>query len=149
MGLAREDIDLNKRTITVKRGIVEGVIKSTKNTNSDRTVDLLDQAFEVLQKLMNFTKNRKPITVKVAQRDNRRIKKEFITFIVIDSVTDSNWSHSGRFSEKVMVSMCEAAGVRYRPIGQARHTYGSQLVTAGMPLAWIAKQMGHNSTKML
>ncbi|WP_042149638.1 MULTISPECIES: tyrosine-type recombinase/integrase [unclassified Pseudoalteromonas] len=44
---------------------------------------------------------------------------------------------------------CKAAGVRYRPIGQARHTYGSQLITAGIPLNWISKQMGHSSIKML
>ena len=44
---------------------------------------------------------------------------------------------------------CKASGVCYRGIGQARHTYGSQLVTAGVNLNWIAKQMGHSTIKML
>ena len=46
-------------------------------------------------------------------------------------------------------SHCKASGVSYRGIGQARHTYGSQLVTANVNLNWIAKQMGHSTIKML
>jgi integrase len=44
---------------------------------------------------------------------------------------------------------CKVSGVRYRCIGQALHTYGSQLVTSGIALKWIAKQMGHSTIKIL
>ena len=39
--------------------------------------------------------------------------------------------------------------MRYRPAGQARHTFASQLLTAGINERWIATQMGHTSLKMI
>ena len=41
------------------------------------------------------------------------------------------------------------AGVRYRSIKQIRHTYASQLLTAGVRERWIATQMGHATLAML
>lgn len=43
-----------------------------------------------------------------------------------------------------------AAGVRYRGLGQCRHTYASQLLTMGAAsVDWIAEQMGHTSANMI
>nr|WP_233337326.1 hypothetical protein [Halomonas sp. A40-4] len=37
------------------------------------------------------------------------------------------------------------AGVQYRSPCQPHHTYASMMVSAGEPLAWVPKQMGHTS----
>nr|WP_246404134.1 tyrosine-type recombinase/integrase [Halomonas stenophila] len=38
-----------------------------------------------------------------------------------------------------------ATGDRYRRPYQTRHTYASMMVSAGEPLAWVSRQMGHTS----
>ena len=49
-----------------------------------------------------------------------------------------------------MVNHLKEAGVRYRSIGNTRHTYASQLLSTGsISKEWITKQMGHTSTKMI
>ncbi|MCJ7931302.1 tyrosine-type recombinase/integrase [Aeromonas sp. LsrichE-8G] len=47
------------------------------------------------------------------------------------------------FRERFFRPFCQAAGVRYRGPSQFRHTYASQLLSAGISIEWIARQMGH------
>ncbi len=42
-----------------------------------------------------------------------------------------------------------ASGVRHRGVGQLRHTFASQCLTAGINKEWLAQQMGHSDTKMI
>lgn len=149
LALSLDDIDLEKRTIKVSRSIVEGTFKATKTDGSDRTINLLDQAFEALVKILHLNGEIKETTVNVLQRDNRRTVQEKHKFIVTSSKSGRHWSGNEAFSKMVVKPLCNQAKIRYRPIGQARHTFGSQLITAGLPLTWIAKQMGHSSIKML
>jgi len=44
---------------------------------------------------------------------------------------------------------CEAAGLPKMGFHQLRHSYASALVTAGMPLAYVAQLTGHADTRML
>jgi integrase len=39
--------------------------------------------------------------------------------------------------------------VRYRPPKQCRHTFISQMLTAGVPIDWIVHQVGHTSPEMI
>ena len=39
--------------------------------------------------------------------------------------------------------------MRYRGPNNARHTFISQLLTAGIPKEWIIRQVGHTSTRMI
>lgn len=149
LALSLEDINLENRTIKVNRGIVEGNFKATKTDGSDRIINLLDQAYDALVKIIELAGDVKETLVEVLQRDNRRVFIEQHKFIITSSKSGNHWSGNESFSKMVMKPFCKQAAVRYRPIGQARHTYGSQLVTAGLPLSWIAKQMGHKSIKML
>ncbi|MDB6084161.1 MAG: site-specific integrase, partial [Gammaproteobacteria bacterium] len=43
---------------------------------------------------------------------------------------------------------CTAAGVRYRPPKQLRHTYASWMLMAREDPLWIAKQMGHRDVSI-
>ncbi|WP_412972941.1 Arm DNA-binding domain-containing protein [Glaciecola sp. MF2-115] len=149
LALSLSDIDLSAGTITVNRSVVKGVYAATKTDGSFRTVELLDQAKEALEKLLALRTNATSRKVNVLARDNRRAFTEELQFLVVSSESSSPWSGNESFSKMIMKPLCKQAGVRYRAIGQARHTYGSQLITAGMPLKWIAVQMGHKSIKML
>jgi integrase len=50
---------------------------------------------------------------------------------------------------KRWMTILKRAGVRYRNPYQTRHTYASTLLAAGFDARWVARQMGHTTTKML
>jgi integrase len=149
LALSKCDIDLENRKLYVKRGVVRGVFASTKNKSSYRIIDLLDDAFKIIENILNKTQHHKKFKINVLQDNNRLYDEKTLQFIFISSKSGMFWSDSESFNKMFVRPHCKAAGVRYRTIGQARHTYGSQLITAGVNLSWIAKQMGHKSIKML
>jgi len=143
------DVDLENKKLYVKRSVVKGVFASTKTDGSYRCIDLLDDAFEIISNLIQRTKNLRTFKVKVLQTNNRLVDEKNLQFIFTSSKSKNYWSDSSTFNKMFVKPHCKTSGVRYRGIGQARHTYGSQLVTAGVNLNWIAKQMGHSTIKML
>lgn len=149
LSLALSDVDFEKRKLYVNRSIVRGTFASTKNHSSYRCIDLLDEAYDILINIRSEVEQHKFIKVKVLQDNNRLFDDENLQFIFTSSKSKRYWTDSETFNKMFVKPHCKAAGVRYRGIGQARHTYGSQLVTAGVNLTWIAKQMGHSSIKML
>jgi len=57
------------------------------------------------------------------------------------------WRHTEQYRE--MKDACTRAGLEYLNFHQLRHTYASTLVNAGIPLAYIAQQLGHTDTRMV
>lgn len=148
LSLAWEDIDFHKQELTVKRSVVRGHYKVPKTKGSVRTVHLLDQAWEVLQKQKELTFMQRPVTVEVTQADNRKKKKEKLTFIFTDTFTQEPYINSARVSERFFESFLKKIGIRYRGPNQARHTFASQLLTKGVAERWIMREMGHTSIQM-
>ncbi len=48
-----------------------------------------------------------------------------------------------------MRKLCVAAGIKPLGFHELRHTYASGLVNAGMPLIYVAAQLGHSDTRMV
>lgn len=48
-----------------------------------------------------------------------------------------------------MADACEKAGLEGLSFHELRHSYASSLVNAGVPLAFIAEQLGHSGTRMV
>jgi len=55
------------------------------------------------------------------------------------------WTGDQAIRKTLWAHALKRAGVRYRRPYQTRHTYASMMVSAGEPLAWVSKQMGHTS----
>lgn len=51
--------------------------------------------------------------------------------------------------KKLMIDICLAAQVEAMGFHELRHTYASGLVNAGVPLAYVAAQLGHTDTSMV
>lgn len=73
-----------------------------------------------------------------------------------DSCTDRNFrsprvSRAWRKSEqsRAMAEACEMAGLEPLTFHELRHTYASGLVNRGVPLAYVAAQLGHSDTRMV
>ncbi|WP_243286699.1 tyrosine-type recombinase/integrase [Geothrix terrae] len=72
-----------------------------------------------------------------------------------------SYSNRNRNSEKIlrpwrkseasrpMAEACEAAGLEAMTFHELRHTYASGLVNRGVPLAYVAAQLGHTDTRMV
>ena len=148
MALSWEDIDFEKNIIYVQRAVVERDYKTPKTASSVRSVDLLPQARELL--LHQLELREPPISeVSVTQPDNRSQKVQEIRFVFFDSRNGNALSHDNQFRNTTYKKIIIDSGVRWRGINQTRHTYASHLISAGLPLAWVSRQMGHNSIKMI
>lgn len=148
-GLAWEDVvDLDQGIIRYTRAKVIGSYKTTKTRRSTRQHRLMKPAREALQKQWQLTGQLPPIAVDVVQRDNKTIRQQRIRPVwrVVDDPEPAM-----RLSTKTFFQdYCKAAGVRYRPISNCRHTFISQMLTLGIvPLKWIADHVGHTTISMI
>src|SRR5205814_4404775 len=57
--------------------------------------------------------------------------------------TGSAWASDKAFRENDWTRALVKAEVRYRYPYQTRHTYASLLLSAGEPIMWVSKQLGH------
>jgi integrase len=149
VALAWEDVDLTKKQITIKRSVVKGRYAHPKTKGSQRTLDLLEPAYEALAKQKELTMMMKPIQIETLQEDNRKLGKENLRFVFLDSLTNGPYKDGQNLQEKFFKHFLQQNNIRHRGVNQARHTYASQLITAGVAERWIAKQMGHTSIAML
>ncbi|MGL4750982.1 MAG: Arm DNA-binding domain-containing protein [Aeromonadaceae bacterium] len=151
--LAWEDIDFEKRTITVRRSVGPGgdYFKLPK-TGLVRVVDMQPPVIEALSGQRELTYSRKPVVISVDQE----VGKETISVRPVFSpkLTSTFEHNSGDwFTQSGFVTMwvrvVERSGIRYRRLYQLRHTFASWNLTSHGNLAYIADQMGHADLEML
>ena len=85
-----------------------------------------------------------PLFTREAFQDMRRMEPE--TQEPIKKVQRAWCPHE---QTRRMHDACEAAGLPKMGFHQLRHSYASALVTAGMPLAYVAQLTGHADTRVL
>ncbi|MEW9799673.1 Arm DNA-binding domain-containing protein [Alteromonas sp. CYL-A6] len=149
MALAWEDVDLEKRTVTVNRSVVRGSYSLPKEEERQRTINLLDTAYEYLLRQKEHTFMNPKQEISVYDAVTRKTRKDKITFVFIDSVKQEPFTDSARASERFFDHWLKKLGIRHRGVNQARHTFASHLLTQGVAERWIVKQMGHTSIAML
>lgn len=59
----------------------------------------------------------------------------------------AGWAHGDQ--SRFMAEACTAAGLDPLTFHELRHTYASMLVNKGVPLAYVAAQLGHSGTRMV
>lgn len=148
LGLAWEDVDFENNCFYVKRTMVYGNFGATKNDGSRRRVDLLKPAKDALMRQKLITYMYPAAKVEVLDDENKRKVGFDLKFVFFNSKTQEAFISTRPFNTFLRDHLAEA-GVRYRSIKQIRHTYASQLLTAGVRERWIATQMGHATLAML
>jgi integrase len=124
------DVDAGHGTIRVQRAkSFRGQIKDLK-TYAVRDVDLVDRAVEVLQaqKAYTFMKSGE---------------------IFENPVTGAPWHDERSQRDHYWQPTLKRLGIRMRRSYQTRHTYATTALMAGVNPAYIGRQMGHASAKML
>lgn len=122
------DIDFIRGVVYVSRAITQAAreAETTKTRSGTRPVKLLARARDALE-------SQKAFTFLHSER------------VFHNPRTEEPWTGDQAIRKTLWIPALKKAGVRYRNPYQTRHTYGSMMLSAGEPLAWVSHQMGHSS----
>lgn len=116
---------------------------SISKSGTKRDVVLTDEGQAFFQEVTGALKGNAPIFTREAFPDMRRVRPR--SQEPMPKVSRA-WKRGDQ--SRFMIAACEAAGLEPLSFHELRHTHASALVNAGVPLAFIAKQLGHANTVM-
>lgn len=151
-GLAREDIDLQRGLVHIRRAITSSGTFKLPKTGKRRTVLLLPPALDACRILLASDHKVPPqtITIELTRHEETQetvtpllspklqARKKMINAWFVPTAWNTKWANIQR-----------RAGIRPRRPYQTRHTYACWCLAARGNLAFIAKQMGHIDFTML
>ncbi|MDP5145273.1 site-specific integrase [Shewanella sp. ULN5] len=149
LALSWEMVDFDRSQLHVKIALVDNIYKTPKTEDSLRVVELCQPALEILQQQHSITGHKKAVSISVMQSDNKTQKTQSLSMVFYNSKTNRPFLHAKQFNKTYFTPLLKSAGVKHRGVGQLRHTFASQSLTAGISKEWIARQMGQNSTAMI
>jgi integrase len=149
IALSWDDVDWKRKVVHVRRAKVLNCYKLTKTEGSERAVELNELAINLLREQLALTGKKRTRTVPVLQEDKKSWVKEKIRFVFYNRKTNQPFLHAKQYNKTFFTPFLKSAGVEHRGVGQLRHTFASQCLTAGISKEWLAQQMGHNSTEMI
>ena len=129
IALRWSDLDQEHGTVRVERARTQGKDGPLK-TYQTRDVDLVGRAIDALEAM-------KPHTFMRGAE------------IFQNPVTRKGWHDERSQRDHYWKPALKRLGIRDRRAYQTRHTYATNALTAGVNPAYIARQMGHKSAKML
>jgi integrase len=132
MGLRWEEVDFNAKSAHVCRVVVDGVIHDRVKTKKNRHVLLNDRALHALREAKALTMARSGFVFAPSRMDG-----------------ETDWIHTDTTPRKYFNLALRALGIRIRRQYDARHTYATMCLMAGMNPAFIANQLGHSVQMLL
>jgi integrase len=123
LALRWEHLGFVHQKILVRSGVVRGVETNLKTTASARDVDIL------------------PTVEKALEGQSRE------TYVF--SNADSGPLDLTNLRVRIWFPTLRRAGLRVRNLYQTQHPFASLMLQVGEDAAWIARMMGHTTTKML
>lgn len=103
----------------------KGAFEDTKTAAGRRTIALLPPAADTLRAQKQFTRLNPSGRIFLWPRGQQPFRSD------------------ADIREKLWRPAALRSGVRYRTVYQTRHTFTSMILSAGEPLAWVSKQLGH------
>ncbi|RAH37447.1 Arm DNA-binding domain-containing protein [Halomonas sp. SL1] len=122
------DIDWQRMEITVSKSSTrdaKGHLEDTKTSAGRRTISLLPPAAQALKAQKRLTRLNPSGRIFLWPRGQQPFRSD------------------ADIREKLWRPAVLRSGVRYRTLYQTRHTFASMMLSAGEPLAWVSKQLGH------
>ncbi|WP_295379631.1 DUF3596 domain-containing protein [uncultured Pseudacidovorax sp.] len=149
VGLQWSAIDWNKRQMLVREAVVMGERKGTK-TNRPRLVNLNSRALAALQRHRDALPRANVLSLAGAvpaagpsAAPARRAEGEADP-VFLDPRYGTPWVDERAFRRSFWTPALKALGIRYRPPNNARHTFATMQLMAGVRPAYAAGQMGHS-----
>jgi integrase len=128
LGVQWQDVDLAAGTVTLRRSISKGKVKTLK-VGQKRTIKLYPAALAALESQAQHSG---------AQR----------AWVFPNPATGQRFANESKFNRR-WARLVKAASVRYRPPKQLRHTTASTLVSAGVPIIEAGRFLGHKDMTMI
>lgn len=129
IALTWNDVDLTG-FVSVSKAKVCGIIKGTKTKSGTRKVKVYPEALEALK--LQFA---------ISGKDGKEV--------FLNPNTGKPWSHSNKIADAWRKVLASCDKMQYRNCYQMRHTFASNLLSAGENPLKIAKLMGHIDTTMV
>ena len=126
IALKWSDIDFKKRIVRVVQALVEGEIGDTKTVASVRDVDLTDYALSIL----------------ASQKKHSFLKGDTV---FLNPETGKAWSSPEKLRRNNWNPCLKKLGILHRSPYNCRHSYASWMLTDGIPIGYVSKQLGHAS----
>ncbi len=126
-GLKWKYVDFERRIISVRETYVHGRMDTTKTTGSHRDIQMSTVVYDALWSQRNVTGSE--------------------TFVFCNRA--GNPLDKRNVRERIWKPALEKMGMAYRRPYETRHTAATLWLAAGEAPEWIARQMGHTTTKML
>jgi integrase len=125
------DIDWNRGIARIERAKTQYAdeAETTKTKSGERDVKLLPPALEALKAQKSFT----------FLQDGK---------VFMNPRTGEPWTGDQAIRKTLWIPALKKAGIRYRRPYITRHSYASMMLSAGEPLAWVSKQLGHSNVLM-
>ena len=126
-GLKWQFVNLDRQEILVQETLVDGNVETPKTSASYRSIQLSKPVIDALKRQLLVTGHRPYVfcNAKGNPRDHRNVTK------------------------RIWYPSLASLNLKKRRPYQTRHTCGTLWLAAGESPEWIAKQMGHSTTKML
>ena len=129
LGLKWDAVDFARSQILVRETWVCGGLDTPKTDGSDRVIDMSTPVRAALERQRQLT---------------AAVSSEFVF-----CATNGQPLSRHNLANRIWRPTLKALGLRHRRPYQTRHTAATLWLAAGEAPEWIAKQMGHTSTKML
>ena len=127
-GLQWKYVDINQRQILIRETVVQGKVSSTKNMGSKRIIEMSAPVIEAFKRL----KEDAPSNAK----------------FVFTNKVGKPLEHRN-VTQRVWYPLLDKLNLNRRNPYQTRHTAATLWLAAGESPEWIARQMGHSTTRML
>ena len=131
-------VDLEKKTVHVRRTIALGVVEERTKTGRDRFVLLNERALHAIEYAKGYAERRKDRKGKVTEMP-----------YVFPPSKSSEYVKQTSDLHKQWVPVLKELGIRRRPPYNCRHTYATICLMSGLNPAFIAQQLGHSVQMLL
>lgn len=128
IALEWRDLDRRRGLLRVERTRVWGKNKNTTKTHHGRDLELLERAAAVLQR--------------------QRARTELAGGAIFHNPTTGMPWVDEQVQRRYFEAAVKRLEIRYRAQKQTRHTFATVCLMAGANPAWVARQLGHSSSKM-
>lgn len=125
VALMWENIDFNKKTITIKHSEYNGKLTEPKSKSSYRKVNMPEKLKKVLIK--------------------QKLKTGYSKFVFPNQ--NGNIMDSHKISSVYFPKLLKYANIGHCRFHDLRHTFGSQLVNQSVNIKYVQNQMGHSKIK--
>ncbi|WP_374973167.1 Arm DNA-binding domain-containing protein [Spongiibacter marinus] len=129
LGLRWHNVDIQNNQVFIKDTLVEGRLKQPKTASSERKIKLHPLALSA-----------------ISNQAKIRTDSEFV---FTDPKTNDRWDSDQPFRKRVWLKAMQRSGIKYRTCYQMRHTFASQMLSAGENPMWLAHHLGHADWGMI